>query len=92
MEYNLYRYSPLEWILEKLRNIWQIEFNQWNKIKCGLKIASFVSDVFAAVADMDKLPIKIRELRTAMLCKVDLKLARTILLSHMVNPPVKKTW
>ena len=50
MEDNLYRYSPLEWSREKLRNIWQVEFNQWNKIKCGLKIASFVSDVFAAVA------------------------------------------
>ena len=40
------RYSPLQWNPEKLRNIWQIEFNQWNKIKCGLKIASLVSDYF----------------------------------------------
>lgn len=46
------RYSPLQWNPENLRNIWQIEFNQWNKIKCGLKIGSLVSDFFAAVADM----------------------------------------
>ena len=44
-----------------------------------MRITSFVSDVFAAVADMvtfNKLFIKSRKLRTAMLCKVDLKLAR----------------
>ena len=44
-----------------------------------MRITSFVSDVFAAVADMvtfNKLFIKIRKLKTAMLCKVDLKLAR----------------
>ena len=73
------RYSPLQWNPEKLRNIWQIEFNQWNKIKCGLKTARACKWLFSLLLPiwlLSKLPIKIRELRTAMLCKVDLKLAR----------------